>query len=79
MIGVLVSEFVFETVDWIMIQLLTPHLCNVQMKESDAKMAEIQRNMDMIEERLAKLDAEKEELSQYYQLDKYVPGSPIHS
>ena len=42
----------------------------LQMKESDAKMAEIKKNLDMIEERLAKLDAEKEELSQYYQLDK---------
>ena len=41
------------------------------MKESDAKMAEIKKNLDMIEERLAKLDAEKEELSQYYQLDKW--------
>ncbi len=45
---------------------------SLQMKESDAKMAEIKKNLDMIEERLAKLDAEKEELSQYYQLDKWV-------
>jgi structural maintenance of chromosome 3 (chondroitin sulfate proteoglycan 6) len=40
------------------------------MKESDAKMVEIKKNLQMIEERLAKLDAEKEELSQYYSLDK---------
>jgi structural maintenance of chromosome 3 (chondroitin sulfate proteoglycan 6) len=40
------------------------------MKESDAKMVEIKKNLQMIEERLAKLDAEKEELSQYYLLDK---------
>jgi structural maintenance of chromosome 3 (chondroitin sulfate proteoglycan 6) len=40
------------------------------MKESDSKMVEIKKNLQMIEERLAKLDAEKEELSQYYTLDK---------
>ena len=40
------------------------------MKESDIKMVEIKKNLQMIEERLAKLDAEKEELSQYYSLDK---------
>mmetsp|Transcript_51571 Transcript_51571/g.122163 ORF Transcript_51571/g.122163 Transcript_51571/m.122163 type:complete len:1202 (+) Transcript_51571:76-3681(+) len=40
------------------------------MKESDTKMAEIIKNLDMIESRLAKLDKEKEELSQYYTLDK---------
>mmetsp|Transcript_39668 Transcript_39668/g.93971 ORF Transcript_39668/g.93971 Transcript_39668/m.93971 type:complete len:1207 (-) Transcript_39668:191-3811(-) len=40
------------------------------MKESDAKMAEIIKNMNMIESRLAKLDKEKEELTQYYSLDK---------
>ena len=33
-------------------------------------MAEIIKNLDMIESRLAKLDKEKEELSQYYTLDK---------
>ena len=33
-------------------------------------MEEIKKNLDMIEDRLAKLDAEKEELSQYYHLDK---------
>jgi len=40
------------------------------MKESNSRMEEIKKNLTMIEDRLAKLDAEKEELSQYYQFDK---------
>eukprot|EP00960_Hanusia_phi_P027479 746849-Hanusia_phi.AAC.5 len=40
------------------------------MKESDAKMTEINKNLAMIQARLDKLDKEKEELSQYYSLDK---------